>query len=78
MARHVGPRRAAYRLGLIVWAPVPKALRNANKPGLFRRASAIQLPTMASASISTRQRGSRNPRTTMKPVTGRISPNTSP
>jgi hypothetical protein len=37
-----------------------------------------QLPTTASTSISTSQRGSRNPWTTMKPVAGRILPKASP
>jgi hypothetical protein len=37
-----------------------------------------QLPTTASTSISTSQRGSRNPWTMMKPVAGRIVPNASP
>ena len=47
------------------------------RPGMDSPAS-CQSPTMASASISTSQRGSRNPLTTMKPEAGRISPKTSP
>jgi hypothetical protein len=44
----------------------------------YRLPANRQLPTMASASISTSHRGSRNPWTTMKPEAGRMSPKISP
>src|SRR5207342_1988009 len=43
-----------------------------------RRVDLLHSATSASASISTRQRGSRSPATTMKAVTGRMEPKTSP
>ena len=50
----------------------------ARATGRQSTSAAGRVPTTASASISTRQRGSRKPETTMNALAGRTSPNTRP